>query len=129
MGVESQIYNFDQVSISPGKDITRMLILKFTYLLTFRNIIFANFILYTFKFFTNATLLGPLLCDVRGLFQKYELAWCRKNWIWMLIQVNIYEIIVNIFSLLKAINCSVIVPKFTRIYTGCSTYDLTEQFM
>ena len=31
MGVESQIYNFDQVSISPGKDITRMLTLKFTY--------------------------------------------------------------------------------------------------
>ena len=31
MGVESKIYNFVQVSISPGKDITRMLTLKFTY--------------------------------------------------------------------------------------------------
>ena len=59
MGVESQIYNFDQVSISLGKDNKRMLTLKFTYSLL-ETLFFANVILYTFKFFTHATLFGPL---------------------------------------------------------------------
>ena len=74
MGVESQIYNFDQVSISPGKDITRMLTLKVTCSLLetlFLQMSFCPLL----NFSPTQHFLAHCFCDVRGLFQKYEHDW------------------------------------------------------
>ena len=49
---------------------------------------------------------------------------------WNLIQVNNYEIVVNFFHISHNLTWySAIVHKFTTIYTVCSTYELTKQFM
>ena len=46
------------------------------------------------------------------------------------IQVNNYEIVVNLFHISHNLTWySAIFHKFTRIYPVCSTYELTKQFM
>ena len=46
------------------------------------------------------------------------------------LQVNDYEIVVKFFHISQNLTWySAIVPKFTRIYPVCSTYELTKQFM
>ena len=69
--------------------------------------------------------LGIIISEIAVLlcFNKYFLST-------MIIQVNYYEIVLNVFHISHNLTWhSAIVHKFTRIYPVCSTYELTKQFM
>ena len=62
---------------------------------------------------------GELLQHVLPSFMSYYI-------IYMYVQVNNYEIVINFFDISHNLT---IVHKFTRIYPVCSTYELTKQCM
>ena len=84
---------------------------------------------------TSGILLFPSLLSI---FRSTRSSSSKKKYVTLgldgeslfLIQVNNYEIVVNIFHISHNLTWySAIVHKFTRIYPVCSTYELTKQFM